>query len=106
MIVVRSRPAVRSNRIAVGALIVVTGWQLALAADAVISAHAHSAFGEPSPSAASINVATNPPAFQPEFQQANEFRLVPSRSLPTPPTATSVEPIGADTPSDVALFGT
>lgn len=104
--VLLAMPAVARNRLAVIALVLATTWQVGLAAESAISAQARSGLGQPPATLANVNAETNPPAFQPGFLQASEYRLVPTPALPAPATAASVKPIGDDAPSEVILYGT
>jgi hypothetical protein len=105
VITLLTRPGVRGSRVAMVALVLVTGYQLTLAADLAITAKARRTGTGRAPTPASINAKRLPPAFQANLLQASEYRLITSNPVAQPATSAAVDPIGDDTPRQVLLHG-
>jgi hypothetical protein len=94
-------PAVRSSRVAVPALVLVTIWQVALGGYLAIHAKARGATDAPTASA--VRASVKPEAFQ--SGQQIQFRMYVPGVLPSPHQWATVAPIGDDTPPQVHLSG-
>jgi hypothetical protein len=104
--VLLANPALRRNRLALVTLLLVTGWQVALAVDFAVTAEAG---GQPENTApvtvGEITAARLPPAFRPDTSQAEMYRLTTKTTIEAPRSLATVEPIGDDTPPKITLTG-
>ena len=105
VIVLLTRPAVQSSRLAILALLLATGWQVGLAVDLALTAKARGGAPRPHPTPTNISAGTIPAAFAPGLSQGAQFRLVVDHPISAPGPLAEVGAVGDDTPREIVLSG-